>query len=159
MNQNSQLIHEFYTAFQNRDYKTMQNCYADHAVFNDEVFKNLNAEQVKSMWEMLLKKGKDLKLEFKNIRADDFKGSAEWVASYTFSATQRKVVNHICAEFEFENCKILKHTDRFNFYDWASQALGFKGVLLGWTNFLKSKVQQTALKNLEDFRKIRNQHV
>ena len=156
MNQNSQLIHAFYTAFQNWDYKTMQNCYSNHAVFNDEVFKNLDAEQVKSMWEMLLKKGKDLKLEFKNIQADDLKGSAEWVASYTFSATQRKVVNHIHAEFELENGKIIKHTDHFNFYKWASQALGFKGALLGWTNFLKKKVQQTALKNLEDFRKNRS---
>jgi ketosteroid isomerase-like protein len=156
MNQNSQLITSFYTAFQQRDYKTMQNCYADKAVFNDEVFKNLNAEQVKSMWEMLLKKGKDLKLEFKNISAGDLKGSAEWIATYTFSATQRKVVNHIYANFEFENGKIIKHTDHFNFHKWASQALGFKGTLLGWTNFLKKKVQQTALKNLEDFRKNRN---
>ena len=135
----------------------MQDCYADHAVFNDEVFKNLNAEQVKSMWEMLLKKSKDLKLEFKNIKADDLKGSAEWIATYTFSATHRTVINHIYAEFEFKNGKIIKHTDCFNFYKWASQALGFKGALLGWTSFLKNKVQQMAMKNLNDFTKNRNQ--
>jgi ketosteroid isomerase-like protein len=148
MNSNEQLIAHFYTAFQQKDYISMQKCYADTAVFNDEVFKNLDAQQVRSMWEMLIKRGKDLHLEFKHVKADDHTGSAEWIATYTFSSTGRKVVNHIYASFVFENGKIVRHTDQFNFYAWAKQALGLKGLLLGWTNFLKNKVQQTAMKNL-----------
>ena len=151
MNQNSELIKTFYIAFKSGDYKTMQNCYADNAVFNDEVFKGLNSAQVRCMWEMLLKRSKDLNLEFKNIKADEFRGSAEWIATYTFSATKQKVVNNISAYFEFENGKILNHTDRFNFYKWARQALGFKGLLLGWTVFLKKKIQEKAMKNLHEF--------
>ena len=129
----------------------MQDCYADNATFNDAVFSNLNAKQVKVMWEMLLKTGKDLRLEFKNIKADDKTGSAEWIAYYTFSRTGNKVVNRIKAGFVFENGKIVKHTDDFDFYTWAKQSLGTTGLLLGWTPFLKNKIRSTAMQNLNDF--------
>ncbi len=151
MNTNEQLLTTFYQSFQNKDYSTMQNCYADNAVFNDEVFKNLGAQQVKAMWEMLIKRGKDLQVEFKNIQSDDMKGSAEWIATYTFSKTKRKVTNCIKAAFISENNKILKHTDHFNFYKWSSQALGITGFLMGWTPFLKRKIQQAAMKGLAEY--------
>jgi ketosteroid isomerase-like protein len=148
MNANEQLITSFYTAFRQKDYKTMQQSYAENAVFNDEVFKDLNTQEVRAMWEMLIKRGKDLQLEFKNVWADDKHGSAEWIATYSFSATGNRVVNHIHAAFTFENGKITSHTDEFPFYKWARQALGTKGLLLGWTGFLKQKVQATAMANL-----------
>ncbi|WP_113651174.1 nuclear transport factor 2 family protein [Pedobacter namyangjuensis] len=151
MNANEQLIKHLYTCFKNKDFKGMQACYADNAVFNDAVFKNLNAEQVKAMWEMLITKGKDMRLEFSHIKADEKTGSAHWDAYYTFSSTGNKVVNRIDATFEFENGKIVKHTDYFNFYTWAKQALGISGLLLGWTSFLKKKIQNTALTNLNHF--------
>jgi ketosteroid isomerase-like protein len=135
MNANEQLINTFYTCFKNKDYEGMQACYADNAIFSDAVFKNLNAEQVKAMWQMLILKGKDLRLEFSNISADDTTGKAHWDAYYTFSATGKKVINRIDANFEFENGKITKHVDHFGFYKWAKQALGITGILLGWTAF------------------------
>lgn len=151
MNNHEQLITAFYTAFQNRDYKTMQACYADNATFSDEVFVDLNAKQVKAMWEMLCIRGKDLQIEFGNVSADGSKGKAEWKATYSFSKTKRKVVNHIHAEFVFENGKIKIHTDHFDFYKWSRQALGLPGLLLGWTKGLKEKVRAQARKNLNDF--------
>jgi limonene-1,2-epoxide hydrolase len=151
MNENEQLIHQFYIAFQQKDYLTMQQCYSDNATFSDEVFINLNSNETKKMWQMLILNGKDLELNYKNISANEKNGSAEWIATYTFSLTKRKVTNYIKAEFEFENGKIVKHKDTFNFYNWAKQALGFTGLLLGWTSFLKNKVQQTASNNLKKF--------
>jgi ketosteroid isomerase-like protein len=153
MTAHEELITKFYTAFQNRDVKTMQECYAENAVFNDEAFVNLNALQVRAMWQMLILRGKDLVLTFENVKADDKEGSAEWTATYTFSATKRKVTNHIKAKFAFENGKIARHTDSFDFHRWASQALGVTGALLGWTGFLKKKVQKTAMESLENFMK------
>ena len=136
----------------------MQECYADSATFSDEVFVNLNALQVKAMWEMLCVKGKDLRLDFKNVETKGTLGSAEWTAYYTFSASGRKVVNQVKANFVFENLptgqaggKIVKHTDTFKFYKWTRQALGTSGVLLGWTGFFKSKVRQGGMKSLNDF--------
>jgi ketosteroid isomerase-like protein len=151
MNENELLIQKFYTCFQNKDYKGMQNCYADDAVFNDSVFKNLNSSQVKAMWEMLIKNGKDMRLEFKNIKATDTTGTAHWDAYYTFSKTGNKVINRIDASFTFENGKIVSHTDHFDFYTWVKQALGTTGVLLGWNPILKNKVQKTAMESLNTF--------
>lgn len=129
----------------------MQACYADNAIFSDAIFKNLNAAQVKAMWEMLILKGKDLRLEFSEISANETTGKAHWDAYYTFSASGKKVINRIDASFEIENGKIIKHVDHFNFYTWAKQALGITGILLGWTRFLKNKIQATALSNLTKF--------
>jgi ketosteroid isomerase-like protein len=149
--ENEALIHRFYTAFQQRDFATMQSCYAENATFNDPAFVNLNAAEVRAMWKMLLTRGKDLQLEYKNVTANDTEGSAEWVATYTFSQTKRKVTNHIKANFIFENGKIVQHKDDFNFYTWSRQALGLPGFLLGHTAFLRKKVQSGARKSLLDF--------
>ncbi|MCU0238090.1 MAG: nuclear transport factor 2 family protein [Pyrinomonadaceae bacterium] len=151
MNDNEKLIQHFYNSFAQRDYKAMQDCYADDATFSDEAFQNLNSAQVKAMWEMLIKSGKDLEIRFQNVSADEKNGSAEWIANYTFSQTGNKVENRIKANFEFANGKIVKHIDSFDFYKWSSQALGLTGKLLGWTSFLKKKVSEKAMKSLAEF--------
>ena len=151
MNDNEKLIHHFYNSFKQKDYAEMQKCYADSATFSDEAFQNLNSAQVKAMWKMLCLRGKDLELSFQNVSADEKRGSAEWIAKYTFSQTGRKVENHITANFEFENGKIVKHIDSFDFYKWIKQAIGGIGVLLGWTSFMQNKVREKAMKNLADF--------
>ncbi len=151
MNNNQQLIEKFYTYFKNKDYKGMQACYADNAIFNDAVFKNLNAAQVKAMWQMLISAGKDLKIEFSKISSNGNTVYAHWDAYYTFSKTGNKVINKIDATFEIENGQIVKHTDNFSFYTWAKQALGMTGLLLGWTDVMKNKIQTTAKENLEKF--------
>lgn len=149
MNENEKLINHFYTSFQQKDIAGMQACYADDATFNDPIFNNLNSEEVKAMWAMLIEKGKDMTLTFEVIAPDANSGAAKWIASYTFSATGNKVVNVVDAAFTFKNGKILKHTDSFSFYRWASQALGITGKLLGWTPFIKHKIRKTAAHNLK----------
>jgi ketosteroid isomerase-like protein len=151
MNKNTQLIETFYKAFQQKDYATMQNCYHDDATFSDEAFKNLNSQEVKAMWQMLITRGTDLELIFNNCVADDAKGSAHWEATYTFSKTGRKVINKIDAAFEFKDGKIYRHIDTFDFHKWSSQALGIVGTLLGWTGFLQNKVSQTAMGQLKSY--------
>lgn len=151
MTANEQLIHQFYTAFQQKDFKTMQESYADNAVFNDAVFRNLDAQQIRAMWQMLISRSSDMILTFDDIKGEGNKVNAYWEAHYTFTATGKKVVNKINAEFEIENGKIVKHTDTFNFYKWAKQAFGGGGFLLGWTNVFKEKVRQTAKKKLDSY--------
>lgn len=146
-----QLLTTFYEAFQRKDYQTMQACYADNAVFNDPAFPNLNAAQVRAMWEMLVRQGKDMQMTYRVLDANDTTGHAEWTATYTFSKTGRRVVNHVRSSFRFANGKIVAHTDQFDFHTWSKQALGLPGLLLGWTGFLQRKVQQTALDGLAKF--------
>lgn len=131
----------------------MQACYAEDATFSDSVFKNLNSQEVKSMWEMLCKRGKDFSLEYKDVKVDGDKGSAIWDASYTFSSTGNHVDNHIQASFVFRDGLIVKHVDDFDFHTWAGQALGLTGKLLGWTGYLQKKVSAKGKAGLLEFMK------
>ncbi len=83
MTPNQQLITTFYQSFQEKKYRAMQNCYADDAVFNDPVFVNLNATEVRAMWEMFCTKGNNLHIQFSSIEGGEKKGSAEWIATHT----------------------------------------------------------------------------
>jgi ketosteroid isomerase-like protein len=148
LHRNAELIRDFYTCFANRDARGMAACYHPSVKFSDEVFVDLEGAKANAMWRMLCERGKDLKVEFRDIEANDSKGSAHWEAWYTFSASGRPVHNKIDAQFEFRDKKIFRHRDAFDFYAWASQALGLTGRLLGWSNFLKKRVRANAAKSL-----------
>ena len=151
MTENEILIDRFYSAFKKGDYKTMQSCYADQATFSDAAFQGLDSDQAKAMWEMLCKNGKDFELSYSNVTDQAGGASADWVASYTFSKTGNKVVNRVHADFVIEDGKIVNHMDQFDFYAWAKQAFGITGLLIGWTDFFKTKVRKTAGENLARF--------
>jgi ketosteroid isomerase-like protein len=148
---NQQLIERFYKAFQDGDYRVMQDCYHPEGSFNDPVFQNLSSAEVKAMWQMLVTSAVDLKVSYKEAMADDVNGSVRWEARYTFSRTGRKVLNVISARMEFREGKIFRHDDSFDFWKWSSQALGTKGVVLGWTPFLKNAVRANARTALVKF--------
>lgn len=145
------LIETFYTGLSNRDAETMILCYHDDVVFEDPGFGKLKGDRAKNMWCMLCKKARNFKVEFSQIEANDQNGSAHWEAWYTFSKTGRSVHNKIDAQFEFKDGKIIKHTDDFNLHRWASQAIGWKGTLLGGTGFFKKKLILQTNKMLDKF--------
>ena len=157
MHPNEQTLTKFYTAFANLDPDTMAQCYADEAVFDDEVFSLRGKREVMGMWHMLCDatkaKGRDVwKLEFSNIQADDKAGQAHWDATYRFSATGRMVLNRIDGAFTFNpQGLIATHRDRFDFWAWSRQALGAPGLLLGWTPILRNKVRGQAGANLKKY--------
>lgn len=153
MHENEALIHQFYGAFQDRDAATMGAAYSEDATFSDPVFPSLNTPSVRAMWRMLVERGADLEVSYSDVEANDVSGSARWEAIYTFGATEtaegRKVHNRIQAKFEFADGRIVRHVDDFDFWRWSRMALGVKGVALGWTSFLRHKVQAMAGRRLE----------
>lgn len=152
MNPNQQLIEKFYTAFQQLDAQTMKSCYSDHPIFNDPVFGILEGEEVGAMWEMLCKNARDFSLTYSNIQLlDEEYATCNWVASYTFSKTGRKVVNHIKAHMRIQDGKIAEHSDLFDLWKWSRQALGLPGWLFGWSGYLKNKIRINALDSLQKF--------
>lgn len=146
---NYQLLDTFYGAFARRDHATMRECYAPEATFRDPAFNLSSGKQAGDMWEMLCERGKDMTLEYKILDVTDTGGKVHWEARYTFSQTRRKVHNIIEADIEIKDGKIVRHVDHFDFWRWSRQALGAPGMLLGWSGFLKNKVQTTAMKGLE----------
>lgn len=152
MNNNQQIVERFYNAFQQLDYATMQDCYSDDIVFSDPVFGLLKGEEAKAMWEMLCKNAKDFRLTYSNIELlDEEYATCKWTASYTFSKTGNKVENKVKAYMRFRDGKISEHSDAFRLSTWLAQAMGWKGVLFGWTGFMKRAVQKNARKNLDAF--------
>lgn len=150
MDSHKQLIEEFYTAFQARDAAAMIACYHPEVRFSDPVFTDLRGARAGAMWEMLCDGGKDLKIEFREVWADERTGRAHWEAWYTFSGTGRSVHNPIDATFEFQDGKIIRHKDSFDLHTWASQALGLAGRLFGGLPFFQNKIRSTALKRLDN---------
>jgi ketosteroid isomerase-like protein len=151
MHRNAELIRKFYTSLSNRDARGMAECYHPAVRFSDEVFTDLEGARASGMWRMLCERGKDLKVEFRDIEANDSTGRAHWEAWYTFSSSGLPVHNKIDARFEFRDGKIIRHRDAFDFWAWASQALGPTGRLRGWSSFLKNRVRSRAAKGLAAF--------
>ncbi len=152
MHANAELITRFYTALSRLDGAAMAACYADDATFSDPVFPGLKNGEPGKMWRMLTTRGKDMTVVFDGIEADGSGGKAHWVATYTFSGTGARVVNDIQARFTFKNGKIATHRDQFDLYKWMRQALGLKGLLLGWLPPVQAKLQKTARAGLDAFK-------
>ena len=152
MTNNEELIHRFYQSFQKLDAESMISCYHDDIVFFDPVFGLLEGKAARSMWTMLCGQAKDFSLTYGNIiHLDEEYSTCDWVATYTFSKTGRKVVNRIRANMRFADGKIIEHSDAFSLHKWSSQALGFSGWLLGWNSFFQRKIRNQAKRNLIRF--------
>lgn len=152
MTQNENTIHKFYTAFANADSAEMCKYYHPDIQFRDPAFGLLKGKLVCNMWCMLIQRSKgNINIEFSKVEADDYLGSAQWIATYNFSKTNRKVVNIIQAKFHFQDGLIIKHIDEFDLWKWSKQAFGIVGFLLGWTGYFQKKIQEQALLSLKKF--------
>lgn len=149
---NNKIIEKFYHSFSNGDVKEMVSCYHKDIVFSDPVFGKLEGKRAVSMWEMLLsKRSESTQITYDHIQSAQDEGSAIWTAKYTYGKTKRKVTNVVHASFTFKDGKIIEHTDVFDLWKWSQQALGIPGYLLGWTSFMKNKIQKTTKEQLKAF--------
>lgn len=149
---NAELITRFYQAFQQLDAEAMAACYTADVQFSDPVFTDLRGAEAVDMWRMLASRAQGFSLSFSEVQADERQGSARWVATYLFSQTGHTVVNDIQARFVFRDGKISQHQDSFDLWRWSRQALGSKGLLLGWTPLVKNAIRAQAAKGLAAFR-------
>jgi ketosteroid isomerase-like protein len=148
---NAELIQRFYAAFAARDGDGMAACYARDARFSDPVFTDLRGDEPGAMWRMLTGRADDLTVDLVEYDANGDRGSARWVARYTFTQTGRPVTNDVRGSFRFVDGLIAEHRDEFDFHRWARQALGTSGLLLGWTPVLRSAVRRRARAGLDEF--------
>jgi ketosteroid isomerase-like protein len=143
------LITGFYEAFKRRDGAAMGIVYASDARFADPVFPDLRGSQVPAMWRMLTERGKDLEVSYRDVRVDGDHVTAHWEATYTFSATGRKVHNVIEATFDVRDGKVIRHVDRFDLWRWMGMALGASGTLLGWLPPVQGALRKKAREGLD----------
>lgn len=145
------LIERFYTAFQQKDWATMAACYHPEVQFSDPAFPDLRGPEPGAMWRMLLESATSLEISYRDVVGEGGRGGCHWEARYPFSQTGRQVLNRIDASFEFKDGLIYRHRDVFDFWAWSRMALGLPGLLLGWSPFLRNKVQRTAGGRLQRF--------
>lgn len=148
---NTALVERFYAAFDRRDYHIMAASYSPDARFSDPVFPQLVGPRIGLMWRMLCERAADLRVERGPVRAESDRASVEWQAWYTYSVTGRRVHNRIAATLTFEHGLIHRHHDGFDLYRWARQALGLKGLLLGWTPVVHRAIRRRASRTLDEF--------
>ncbi len=146
-----EIVDTFYSSLASRDGDAMAACYADDVVFEDPAFGELRGRDAGDMWRMLCASDTDLELEHRILESSETLVRTNWIATYTFSSTGKRVRNDIEATMKFRDGKIVDHRDQFDMWKWSSQALGLPGKLFGWSPPMQSKVRSTALANLAKF--------
>jgi hypothetical protein len=147
----------FYNAFAHLDPATMAQCYAPEAQFRDEVFSLDGRDQVMSMWFMLCESLEETgraawTLNYRIVSVDAQAARLHWSARYHHGKAGRPVHNRIDATFRFDaSGQITHHHDSFNFRRWARQALGWPGLLLGWSPLLRRQVRRRAQAGLKRY--------
>ncbi len=145
------LVERFYAAFDRCDHRAMAASYAPAARFSDPVFQDLSGPRIGMMWRMLCERAIDLRVECGPVRAEGDTARVEWQAWYTYTATGRRVHNRIAATLTLEQGLIGRHDDAFDLYRWARQALGIKGLVLGWTPPVQRAIRRQAGRALASF--------
>jgi hypothetical protein len=121
--ENRATIERLYTAMALHDAEAMAACYAPGATFTDPVFVDLRDGEPQDMWRMLVGRAGDMTVDLLEHDASGGKGSARWVARYTFSQTGRKVVNDVRSQFTFDDAGLIAdQQDDFAFWRWARWA-------------------------------------
>ncbi len=100
------------------------------------------------MWRMLLGGGTAVQVRFEVLEENGAVGVVRWEAEYRFGAGGRPVHNRVYSVFELREGLIYRQRDNFVFWRWAAQALGWKGLLLGWLPLVRNKVRATAAARL-----------
>jgi hypothetical protein len=158
MHPHQQQIDSFYGAFARLDADAMGACYADEVMFDDEVFSLRGKAETVAMWRMLCESvrahgGDAWRLEWTDLGANEYEGGAHWEAWYPFGPRQRRVHQRVQARFGFNDAGLIAvHRDRFDFWRWSRQALGFRGLLLGWSDSLRRQVRRQAAARLQGYR-------
>lgn len=149
---NEEILEQFYSSFQRGDAQAMSACYHDSVTFTDPAFGSLNGKEVGAMWSMLLsRKESELNIDYSGVSVNGESGEAYWIASYKYGRKKRPVVNKIHSRFKFRNGKIMEQVDDFDLWAWSRQTVGLIGLLLGWTPFLRNKIQTMARKALTSY--------
>jgi ketosteroid isomerase-like protein len=148
---NVALVERFYAAFDRRDHGAMAASYSPAARFWDPVFQDLTGPRIGTMWRMLCERATDLRVACGPVRVAGDMARVEWQAWYTYSATGRRVHNRIAASLRLEQGLIHRHDDVFDLYRWARQALGIKGLVLGWTPPVQRAIRRQASRSLDAF--------
>ena len=85
------------------------------------------AAEVGAMWAMLCARGKDLRVEWRDVRADDRAGRRTGSRATPTPRPGARCTTSSTPTFTFRDGRIAAHVDRFDLWRWSRMALGAKG--------------------------------
>lgn len=144
---NSRRIVDFYDAFRRLDAAAMRSAYAPRARFSGPAFTVRGADDIGAMWALLCEAIdrqalQKWQMDVSDVEATAKRGRARWEPRYRIRASGRYVHSVIHATFTFDKeGRILSHEEHFSFWRWSHQALGLRGMLLGWSPLLRMKMR------------------
>jgi SnoaL-like domain len=151
MHPNARLIATLYSSLRDDKPDAAAACYAADAHFEDIAFWLDGRELILQMWRLVC--SGDVGVTFDSVVADDQKGRANWVASYTFTDTGRRVINPTTAQFAFRDGLIVNHVDRCEAMAWATQAYPFpRNLAAGLVGPLRYVAHKKLKQFIEDSR-------
>ena len=133
--QNRVVAARFFSRLVARDVSGAMECCGAQIEYSSPFFQGLferrGREAVGAMWRAWLGSLPQASISCDDIRASHEHGLVRWTARYTFPDTSRLVRHDLSADLAFAEGKIIRHRDRFGLHEWASQAYGASGRLLG----------------------------
>lgn len=152
MHPNEQQLNKLFQCLNAHEHKDIADCYHEEASFEDIAFRLKGKKQIHAMWDMICSDTEagvksDIKLEIKELSANDSTGHAVVLEDYTYRDNGRKVHNRIVSKFKFRDGLIVKQIDECDPVCWASQAFGgIKGCVAGHIEFFRRLKAMNKLK-------------
>ncbi len=147
MSNQLELVKDYYQALNNGDYKKLSKLYHKKASYNDPIF-SFQGKEILALWYTSTRPEMNMKAVIHAIEEEKDVVKTEWTVSYTIPTLKKRISLNEIGVFRFEENKIIAHSDDYSFYDWCKQAFGLIGVVFGWSNWLKQKVQRQARKSV-----------
>lgn len=148
---NTQILKNFYKAFNSADAKTMHSFYSDDIKFEDPAIGKIKGDKAKYWWQFLCENSVDLSIKIEEIKTDDEKGIAIWTNHYTVEETGNQVSLNIVSKFYLENGLITKHVDEYDIKSFVKQAFGSAAGIIGGSFLVKKTVRMQSEKLLKKY--------
>ena len=144
---NKQIVQQFYAALNDRDIAEIRSLYHPKAVYKDEIFA-LTYKEIVALWFTSMQPEMDLVVELESIDQHRDTIRTSWTISYTITSIKKRITLKETGEFKLKDGLIIHHTDTYSFHSWCYQAFGLIGKLASWSNWMKNKVRNQALKSI-----------
>ncbi|MFV0605667.1 MAG: nuclear transport factor 2 family protein [Niabella sp.] len=152
-----EIVENFYEAFSKLDYADLTRYLSADIIYHDPIFGLLEGDVVFSMWQMKCERLKHFSFHINNFQQiDDEYITCEWQATFLNGRTGKMVTMPAKAFMRILDGKITEHSDGYKLSHWLTVTKGWKGMLFGWTGYMKRREQNFYRTLLNNFANDKN---
>ena len=137
---NKNIVEKFYTAFSNKDYKSIFYSLSENIIYHDPIYGLLEGDVVRWLWQMRCERLHNASFKFWDIEALDHEYmTCQWQIQYFNNASGADVVMKGKAYMRVIDGKITEQSEGYRLSDWLAISHGWMGKLFGWTGYMQRK--------------------